>query len=79
MLREVICLYTGGDTCSFTKSDLQVEEQDDKGVLDVHVFVTQYFHKFDLRTTMLYICERHFRMENGVFILVEEYSAKGHL
>merc|ERR1712055_242304 len=26
-----------------------------------HIFITQFFHKFDLRTTMLYICENHFQ------------------
>lgn len=31
------------------------------GVIDVHIFVTQYFDTFDLRTMMLYICEKHFQ------------------
>ena len=31
----------------------EVEDADKRGVIDVHVFVTQFFHKFDLRTTML--------------------------
>ncbi|KAI6201072.1 NAD(P)H oxidase (H(2)O(2)-forming) [Aphelenchoides besseyi] len=42
-----------------------VENLDTKGMLEVHVFVTQFFHKFDLRTTVLYICEKHFRGHEG--------------
>nr|XP_015923608.1 dual oxidase isoform X2 [Parasteatoda tepidariorum] len=38
-----------------------VERKDVTKVLEVHIFVTQFFHKFDLRTTMLYICENHFQ------------------
>ncbi|KAK6741023.1 hypothetical protein RB195_009088 [Necator americanus] len=38
-----------------------VEELDTNELLETHIFVTQFFHKFDLRTTMLYICEKHFR------------------
>lgn len=43
----------------------EVEDLDTKRVLDVHVFVTQYFHKFDLRTTMLV-------GEQGVYVHVHE-------
>eukprot|EP00118_Oscarella_pearsei_P028224 m.1711 g.1711 ORF g.1711 m.1711 type:complete len:1810 (+) comp7753_c0_seq1:180-5609(+) len=44
----------------------EVEEQDDKrdgksSLIDVHIFITQFYNKFDLRTTMLYVCERHFQ------------------
>ena len=38
-----------------------VEEKDITNVLDIHIFITQFFHKYDLRTTMLYICENHFQ------------------
>lgn len=38
-----------------------VEERDVTNLLEMHIFITQFFHKFDLRTTMLYICENHFR------------------
>ncbi|KAH8040319.1 hypothetical protein HPB51_010099 [Rhipicephalus microplus] len=31
----------------------QVEERDAKGLVSVHIFITQFYHKFDLRTTML--------------------------
>ena len=30
-----------------------VERKDVTNVLEVHIFITQFFHKFDLRTTML--------------------------
>lgn len=43
----------------------EVENADRKGVLDVHIFVTQFFDKFDLRTAMLYIAERHFQRISG--------------
>ena len=38
-----------------------VEDKDVTNVLEMHIFITQFFHKFDLRTTMLYICENHFQ------------------
>ncbi|KAL7042509.1 hypothetical protein ACKWTF_001170 [Chironomus riparius] len=38
-----------------------VEKKDVTHVLETHIFITQFFHKFDLRTTMLYICENHFQ------------------
>lgn len=38
-----------------------VEGKDVTNVLEMHIFITQFFHKFDLRTTMLYICENHFQ------------------
>ncbi|UYV75196.1 bli-3 [Cordylochernes scorpioides] len=38
-----------------------VERRDVTNVLEIHIFITQFFHKFDLRTTMLYICENHFQ------------------
>lgn len=38
-----------------------VEKKDVTSVLEIHIFITQFFHKFDLRTTMLYICENHFQ------------------
>lgn len=39
----------------------EVEANDKSGLVDVHIFITQFYQKFDLRTTMLYICERHFQ------------------
>jgi hypothetical protein len=30
-----------------------VEKKDVTRVLEIHIFITQFFHKFDLRTTML--------------------------
>ncbi len=38
-----------------------VEDKDINNLVSVHIFITQFFQKFDLRTTMLYICERHFQ------------------
>lgn len=57
----------------------KVEDMDAQGIIETHIFVTQFFHKFDLRTTMLvssflndhcnqpfqYICENHFRGLNN--------------
>ncbi|OZC08712.1 FAD-binding domain protein [Onchocerca flexuosa] len=42
-----------------------VEALDKENLLEMHIFVTQFFHKFDLRTTMLYICEKHFRSDSN--------------
>nr|XP_004660925.2 dual oxidase 2 isoform X1 [Jaculus jaculus] len=39
----------------------EVEENDHHDLVSVHIYITQLAEKFDLRTTMLYICERHFQ------------------
>ncbi|XP_063053869.1 dual oxidase 1-like [Engraulis encrasicolus] len=39
----------------------EVEEADAQDLVSVHIYITQLAHKFDLRTTMLYVCERHFQ------------------
>ncbi|XP_033120574.1 dual oxidase 2-like isoform X2 [Anneissia japonica] len=39
----------------------EVEEKDTTDLVSTHIFITQFYQKFDLRTTMLYICERHFQ------------------
>ncbi|XP_055335314.1 dual oxidase-like isoform X2 [Paramacrobiotus metropolitanus] len=39
----------------------EIEKRDVTRVLEMHIFVTQFFDKFDLRTTILYICEKHFQ------------------
>uniref|UniRef100_A0A8B9LQ21 NAD(P)H oxidase (H2O2-forming) n=1 Tax=Astyanax mexicanus TaxID=7994 RepID=A0A8B9LQ21_ASTMX len=39
----------------------EVEEIDDHELVSVHIYITQLAEKFDLRTTMLYVCERHFQ------------------
>ncbi|XP_046401150.1 dual oxidase 2-like [Ischnura elegans] len=38
-----------------------LEAIDKTNTVSVHIFVTQFYHKFDLRTILLYICERHFQ------------------
>nr|XP_014343689.1 PREDICTED: dual oxidase 1-like [Latimeria chalumnae] len=37
----------------------EVEDNDKNDLVSVHIYITQLAEKFDLRTTMLYICERH--------------------
>ncbi|KAL8197165.1 UNVERIFIED_CONTAM: Dual oxidase 2, partial [Gekko kuhli] len=39
----------------------ELEEKDQRELVSVHIYITQLAEKFDLRTTMLYICERHFQ------------------
>jgi dual oxidase len=43
----------------------EVEEADGKNLVENHIFITQFFDKFDLRTSMLYIAERHFQRLSG--------------
>ncbi|KAI1904336.1 hypothetical protein AGOR_G00004610 [Albula goreensis] len=43
----------------------EVEEQDTQDLVSVHIYITQLAEKFDLRTTMLYVCERHFQKVNN--------------
>ncbi|XP_062502786.1 dual oxidase-like isoform X1 [Corticium candelabrum] len=49
----------------FTEIIREVEEADSRNMVEIHIFITQAYHKFDLRTTMLYICERHFERISG--------------
>uniref|UniRef100_A0A8C2KXU1 NAD(P)H oxidase (H2O2-forming) n=1 Tax=Cyprinus carpio TaxID=7962 RepID=A0A8C2KXU1_CYPCA len=39
----------------------EVEDIDAQELVSVHIYITQLAEKFDLRTTMLYVCERHFQ------------------
>lgn len=39
----------------------EVEEADTQDLVSVHIYITQLAEKFDLRTTILYVCERHFQ------------------
>uniref|UniRef100_A0A671MYW1 NAD(P)H oxidase (H2O2-forming) n=1 Tax=Sinocyclocheilus anshuiensis TaxID=1608454 RepID=A0A671MYW1_9TELE len=39
----------------------EVEDMDAQELVSVHIYITQLAEKFDLRTTMLYVCERHFQ------------------
>ncbi|XP_052282724.1 dual oxidase 2-like isoform X1 [Dreissena polymorpha] len=43
----------------------EVENNDPNNLVNVHIFITQFQQKFDLRTTMLYLCERHFQKVCG--------------
>ncbi|XP_018399879.1 PREDICTED: dual oxidase 2-like [Cyphomyrmex costatus] len=39
----------------------ELEKVDVKNTVSIHIFVSQFYQKFDLRTILLYICERHFQ------------------
>uniref|UniRef100_UPI0035900797 dual oxidase 1-like isoform X2 n=2 Tax=Myxine glutinosa TaxID=7769 RepID=UPI0035900797 len=43
----------------------EVEENDEMNLVSVHIYITQFAEKFDLRTSMLYIFERHFQKEQN--------------
>ncbi|XP_063782342.1 dual oxidase 2-like [Pseudophryne corroboree] len=47
----------------------EVEENDKHELLSVHIYITQLTEKFDFRTAMLYICERHFQKVQNQSIL----------
>ncbi|XP_076296274.1 dual oxidase 1-like isoform X2 [Lasioglossum baleicum] len=38
-----------------------IENVDTSTIISSHIFITQFYQKFDLRTILLYICERHFQ------------------
>ncbi|CAK8698108.1 unnamed protein product [Clavelina lepadiformis] len=38
-----------------------LEETEGGDLVSTHIYITQFSNKFDLRTTMLYICERYFQ------------------
>ncbi|XP_012261755.2 dual oxidase-like isoform X2 [Athalia rosae] len=39
----------------------ELEAADENNVVISHIFITQFYQKFDLRTIFLYMCERHFQ------------------
>ncbi|XP_044765941.1 dual oxidase 1-like [Coccinella septempunctata] len=39
----------------------EVEYKDVKNVISCHIFITQFFEKFDLRMILLYVMERHYQ------------------
>ncbi|KAK3606296.1 hypothetical protein CHS0354_037972 [Potamilus streckersoni] len=43
----------------------EVETTDHKNLVSTHIIITQFQQKYDLRTTMLYVCERHFQKISG--------------
>ncbi|OWF46058.1 Dual oxidase [Mizuhopecten yessoensis] len=43
----------------------EVEAFDKKGIVSIDIFITKFFQNFDLRTSMLYICEEHFQKLSG--------------
>ncbi|XP_042862256.1 dual oxidase-like [Penaeus japonicus] len=42
-----------------------VEAADKRNIIRTHIFITQFKSKFDLRTIMLYLAERHFQKISG--------------
>ena len=59
----------------------EVEEKDKTNVLEMHIFITQFFHKFDLRTTMLVSLSLHKRtsFENSYspfYLKVDRYCVE---
>lgn len=43
----------------------EVEEIDKDGMVNIDIFITQFFQNFDLRTALLYIFEEHFQKMTG--------------
>ncbi|XP_026827307.1 dual oxidase 2 isoform X2 [Ooceraea biroi] len=39
----------------------ELEKADVNNTVSIHICITQFYQKFDLRTILLYICERHFQ------------------
>ncbi|KAM4608065.1 dual oxidase 2-like, partial [Discoglossus pictus] len=52
----------------------EVEENDKRELVSVHIYITQLAEKFDFRTTMLYICERHFQKVQNQSLLTGLHS-----
>ena len=45
------------------------EEAEMEDFFHAHIYITQFYDKFDLRTTMLYLSERHFQKSDGRSLL----------
>ncbi|XP_064081195.1 dual oxidase 2-like isoform X2 [Macrobrachium nipponense] len=43
----------------------KVEEVDSNNIIDIHIFITQFKSKYDLRTIVLYLAEQHFQRLSG--------------
>ena len=51
----------------------EVERKDVTNVLEMHIFITQFFHKFDLRTTMLVWTDINIMKHSSFFMLLCNY------
>jgi len=47
----------------------EVEETDVNGILEVHIYITALRENFDLRTSLMYVCERQFHKINGTSLV----------
>ncbi|KAL4228920.1 NAD(P)H oxidase [Mactra antiquata] len=56
----------------------EVESIDQKGMVSIDIFITQFFQNFDLRTAMLYICEEHFQNFSGGRSVFTSLKANTH-
>ncbi|XP_047475214.1 dual oxidase 2-like [Penaeus chinensis] len=66
--KKVIFLWTTRSQKQFEwMTDIlrTVEAADRRNIIRTHVFITQFKSKFDLRTIMLYLAERHFQKISG--------------
>ncbi|XP_076806582.1 dual oxidase 2-like [Clavelina lepadiformis] len=64
--KKVYFIWVARDQRQFEwLSEIIEKAEQTSGMLSAHVFITQIPHKFDLRTTMLYICEKHFHKVAG--------------
>ncbi|XP_022247695.1 dual oxidase 2-like isoform X2 [Limulus polyphemus] len=43
----------------------EIEEKDKTGLIDIHIFITQFYQKSDMHTVMLYVCEQYFQKLSG--------------
>ncbi|XP_065166773.1 dual oxidase 2-like [Atheta coriaria] len=43
----------------------EIEEQDKHDVINPHIYITEFYEKYDLRTTLLYIFEKHYQKLNN--------------
>ncbi|XP_076336211.1 dual oxidase 2-like isoform X3 [Tachypleus tridentatus] len=43
----------------------EIEEKDKTGLIDIRVFITQFYQKSDMHTVMLYVCEQYFQKLSG--------------
>ncbi|MPC29483.1 Dual oxidase 2 [Portunus trituberculatus] len=49
----------------------EVEESDKNKIIMIHIFITQFKSKFDLRTIMLYMADRFYQSQSGISLFTQ--------
>nr|AXN93676.1 dual oxidase [Scylla paramamosain] len=72
--KQVLFLWTTGSQKQYEwMIDIlrEVEASDKNKIIRIHIFITQFRSKFDLRTIMLYMADRFYQSESGISLFTQ--------